>query len=162
MKSPRKRLLEIRRYLRVLLILALNGLGTIAGAAQNDKAAGPPVPLSLKKAVEIALAPEGNARLQLAEEAVRQAQAQSAKARAALLPALEGSVGAQSRTTNLAAAGVQLQLPVPGFFFHEFVGPFSVYDARATIHQSLLDLRDRKSTRLNSSHSRASRMPSSA
>jgi outer membrane protein TolC len=99
-----------------------------------------PVPLSLKRAVEMALAPEGNTRLQLAEEAVRLAQAQAAQARAALLPELEGTLGAQSRTTNLAAAGVQLNIPVPGFTFREFVGPFPVYDARLTVRQSLVDV----------------------
>ena len=46
--------------------------------------------------------------------------------------------------------------------------PFYVLDARAPFRSHVLDTftsayeRDRKSTRLNSSHSRASRMPSSA
>ena len=42
--------------------------------------------LSLKRAVEIATSPEGSARIQLANELTRQAQARSTQARAALLP----------------------------------------------------------------------------
>ena len=38
-----------------------------------------PVKLSLKQAVDIALAPEGSARIQLAEELVRQSRARSAQ-----------------------------------------------------------------------------------
>ncbi len=45
-----------------------------------------PLELSLKQAIEMALAPDGNARVRLAQEAVRQAQSRSAQARAALAP----------------------------------------------------------------------------
>ena len=50
-----------------------------------------PLELSLKQAIEMALAPDGNARVRLAQEAVRQAQSRSAQARAALLPNLDAS-----------------------------------------------------------------------
>ena len=100
---------------------------------------GPTLQLSLKQAVEIALGPEGNARVQLAEEMIRQAQARSAQSRAALLPDFEGSVGQQNLTRNLAAFGIRIQIPVPGFHFPELVGPFNVFDARATVTQNILD-----------------------
>ncbi len=45
--------------------------------------------LSLHRAIEIATSPEGNANIQLSGEALKQAQARSAEARAALLPDLE-------------------------------------------------------------------------
>jgi outer membrane protein len=95
--------------------------------------------LTLKKAVEIALEPEGNARVQIAEQMTRQAQARSGQARASLLPDLSGSLARQSQTRNLAAMGIRIQVPIPGFVFPTFVGPFSVVDARASVAQSIFD-----------------------
>ena len=57
-----------------------------------------PLQLSLKRAVEIATSPEGNANIQLSGEAVKQAQARSGQARAALLPNLDSSISEQSST----------------------------------------------------------------
>ncbi|MCC6857304.1 MAG: TolC family protein [Bryobacterales bacterium] len=100
-----------------------------------------PLRLSLQRAVEIALAPEdGNARVQLAREMVRQSESRSAQARAALLPDISGAVGAQSLTRNLEAMGIRVRVPIPGFEFPTFVGPFSVYDARASLTANLLDV----------------------
>lgn len=99
-----------------------------------------PLQLSLKRAVEIAVSPEGNTNVQLSDEALKQARARSAEARAALLPDLEASVTQQSRTENLAALGLQaVALPIPGFHFPTFVGPFSTFDARATASQSVFN-----------------------
>ncbi|MGE5569322.1 MAG: TolC family protein [Rhodospirillales bacterium] len=98
-----------------------------------------PLRLSLKQAVEIALAPEGNARIQLAEEAMRQSRARSAQARAALLPNVDGQVLYQSQTRNLAAMGIRFNLPFPGVAVPTFVGPFSTFDARLSATQSVLD-----------------------
>src|SRR6185437_10946653 len=104
-------------------------------------AAGPapeqgPVPLTLKRAVEIALAPDGNTRIQLAQEFIRQARARSAQARAFLLPDLEGSFGKEVETRALGSQGLDLiQLPF-NIKLPRIVGPFDVLDARATIVQS--------------------------
>jgi outer membrane protein len=99
-----------------------------------------PVSLSLKRAVEIATSPEGSAKVQLAAEALKQARARSAEARAAFLPDLESSFTDESRTTNLAALGISdIKLPIPGFEFPTFVGPFVTMDARATVTQSIFD-----------------------
>jgi len=99
-----------------------------------------PLQLSLKRAVEIAVSPEGNTNIQLSGEALKQALARSAESRAALLPDLEASVTQQSRTENLAALGLgSVVLPIPGFHFPTFVGPFATFDARATATQSLFD-----------------------
>jgi len=96
--------------------------------------------LSLSRAVELALAPDGNARARLAAEAVRQAETRAAQARSALLPNLEGSVAEQNQTRNLAAFGLKVSVPIPGFQFPELVGPFSTFDARLSLGQSILDL----------------------
>ncbi len=115
----------------VLLLVLMAGLGL----------AEPPVlRLSLKDAVDLALAPDGNARAQLAVEMIRQAEARSAQARAALLPNVDASMVEQNQTRNLAAFGIKIQLPIPGFQFPEIAGPFSTMDLRASATQSVFDV----------------------
>ena len=101
----------------------------------------PPVlQLTLKQAVQLALAPEGSTRVKLAEEALKQAESRSAQSRAALLPDFEGSVQYQNETTNLAAYGLTFpKLPIAGFSIPTFVGPYGILDARATVNQTVFD-----------------------
>jgi len=100
-----------------------------------------PLQMSLKRAVEIATSPEGSTQIQLSGEAVKQAQFRSTEARASLLPDLESSFSYQDRTANLAALGITLtRVPIPGFAFPTFVGPFTTLDARVSASQSILDL----------------------
>jgi outer membrane protein TolC len=113
-------------------------LAWILCAAQVASAAGP-IELSLKRAVEVAVSPEGNTKIQLSGEALKQAQARSAQARAALLPDLEASLTDRDQTANLAAMGIHISVPIPGFQFPTFVGPFTTMDARATVTQSVFD-----------------------
>jgi outer membrane protein TolC len=102
-----------------------------------------PVPLTLKRAVDVAISPEGSARIQLADEALKQAQARALEQRAALLPNVDGSFSDQSRTESLVAQGFSSSLfssiPIPGFSFPKFVGPFTTVDARVTGSQSVFD-----------------------
>jgi outer membrane protein len=98
-----------------------------------------PLQLTLKRAVEIAISPEGSARIQLAGEAIRQAQGRSDEVRGALLPNIETAVSEQSMTRNLQAFGFHFEAPIPGFNFPSFVGPFNVFDARASVTQSVFD-----------------------
>jgi outer membrane protein len=113
--------------------------GRAVGAQSSRSASSVPLELSLKQAVDLALAPDGNTRVQLAEELVRQSQARAAESRAALLPNLEGSLMQENRTVNLAAFGIQIKLPIPGFVSPELVGPFNTFDARASATQSIFD-----------------------
>jgi outer membrane protein TolC len=96
--------------------------------------------LSLKKAVEIAVAPDGATRVKLAEEELRQSKARANEARAALLPNLDGSLTYQSETQNLKAFGFNIQIPptIP-IRIPTFVGPFDVLDVRASASQSVFD-----------------------
>ncbi len=94
--------------------------------------------LSLKKAVEIALSPEGSTRLQLANEVLKQSEARSAEARAALLPDFEAQVSDSNQTRNLSALGLQFPA-IPGFRIPTVVGPFNVFDARTSVNQSVFD-----------------------
>jgi outer membrane protein len=107
-------------------------------AVAQDRA---PLELSMKRAVEIATSPEGNTNVQLAGEALRQAQAKSGEARAALLPDLEGAFSDRNVTSNLAAFGIKLQVPpqLSGFAFPTFVGPYTTVDARLSGSQSVFD-----------------------
>ncbi len=120
-----------KKYLAVLLLPA-----ACLAQTSNER---PPLQLTLKRAVEIAISPEGSARIQLAGEAVKQAQSRSAEARGALLPNIDAAVSEQSMTRNLAALGVTFVSPIPGFTFPTFVGPFNVFDARASLTQSVFD-----------------------
>jgi outer membrane protein len=104
-----------------------------AGAAQTRG----PLELSLRRAVELATSREGNPRVRIAEEGVRQARSRSAQARAALLPDVEASVTQQNITRNIAAFGVRFD--APGFEIPEVVGPFHVFDARGTLTQTVFD-----------------------
>ena len=117
----------------LLVAVAWSGM-----AADGDGERGP-LQLSLKRAVEIAIRPEGNSNIQLSGEALKQAQMRSAEARAALLPDFEASLGERSATTNLGAMGISVVVPIPGFHFPTFVGPYTTMDARITGSQSVFD-----------------------
>ena len=129
--------------LAVVPVVPVVACGQSAPAEPRSRPASPGgrvLRLSLGQAVEIALQPKGNARIQIAEQLIRQAQARSSQTRAALLPDLSGSVARQSQTRNLAALGLQVQTPIPGVVIPRFVGPFSTFDARAFVSQKIFDL----------------------
>src|SRR2546421_9075694 len=97
------------RFSRILLL----------GWAPLLHAAGP-LQLGLKRAVEIATAPEGNTRIQLAGEALKQAQSRAAEARAALAAECGRGVFGPERDAQSGGAGNQHRgadsgLPVPDF-----------------------------------------------
>jgi len=116
------------------------GLVIIAPLFAQLQSRPPVLQLSLKQAVEMALAPEGSTRVKLAEEAMKQAEARRLEARAALLPDLEGYIQDQSETNNLKAFGFRFNtFAIPGFSIPTFVGPFNVLDVRATVNQSVFD-----------------------
>jgi len=113
--------------------------------AQQLQTRSPVLQLSLKQAVEIAIAPEGNTRVRLAEEGLKQAESRREEARAALLPDLEGYVQAQNETNNIKAFGFNFSSVIPpaligGFSFPSLLGPFTIVDARMTVNQSVFDL----------------------
>jgi len=120
-----------------------------------------PLPLTLRRAIEVATSPEGNTQIQLSAEAIRQAQSRSAQSRAALLPDVEASFTDQSRTVNLASQGLTTStfaIPIPGFHFPSFIGPFTIVDSRITGSQTIFDfssLRRFQSARENVSVARS-------
>ena len=119
----------------LIITLAVSSLLAADQAAERG-----PLELSMKRAVELAVSPEGSAQVQLSGEAFKQAQSRSAQARAALLPDLSAAFSDQSRTANLAAMGLSsLTIPIPGFQFPHFVGPYTTMDARVSASQSVFD-----------------------
>ena len=108
-------------------------LGASLASAQG------PLPLSMKRAVEIALAPDGSTRAALAQESIEQAKDRVTEARAALLPNLDTTIRENRQTTNLKAYGFAFNIPIPGFSIPSLVGPFNVFDARASAQQSVLN-----------------------
>lgn len=107
-----------------------------AGAQEPDDSA---IALSLRDAVDLAVAREGSTRVALAAELVGQAFDQRAQSRAALLPQLDSSVSQINTVRNLEALGVRLTSPTAGFELPRIVGPFNVFDARLTASQSAFD-----------------------
>jgi outer membrane protein TolC len=118
------------------ITLALLLIAAVVPAAAQDRQV---LRLTMKRAVEIAVSAEGSARIQLADESVKQAQSRAAQARAALLPDLDASISQQSQTRNLETFGLRFASPIPGVQFPTFVGPFNVFDARASVRQSVFD-----------------------
>lgn len=108
-------------------------LASCAGATAQK------VPLSLKQAVEIALAPDGNTRVRLAAQAVELSKTRVAMARASLLPNVDGAVGGQNFTRNLKAFGISFPSNIPGFSMPNIVGPITNFDARLSVNMTLFD-----------------------
>jgi outer membrane protein len=98
--------------------------------------------LSLKRAVEIALTPEGSTRVALAQQSMKQAEQKVVEARGAFLPNVDGAVDYRDQTVNLQSFGLRLQSPIPGFQLPTFVGPFTVFDARLSAQQSVFSFSD--------------------
>ena len=96
-----------------------------------------PMSLSLKQAVDLAVSPDGNARMKLADEYIHQAQSRSLQAKAAFLPNVDGAVSEQNFTRNLQAFGISS--PSPLLKFPDLVGPLSVFDVRGTLTQTIFD-----------------------
>jgi outer membrane protein TolC len=127
---------------RTKLVLVLIAAPLLAQDADQQLLSRPPVlQLTLKHAVQLALAPEGSTRVKLAEEDLRQAESRAGESRAALLPDFEGYLQYQNETANLGAYGFNFpKIPIPGVVIPTFVGPFSVLDARASVNQNRIRL----------------------
>jgi outer membrane protein len=125
---------------KLLLVLAAAAPLLAQDGSQQLLTRPPVLQLSLKQAVQLALAPEGSTRVKLAEEDLKQAESRADESRAALLPDFEGSLQYQNETANLKAFGFDFpKIPIPGFVIPTFVGPFSVLDARASVNQTVFD-----------------------
>lgn len=94
--------------------------------------------LSLRDAVARGL--EYNLGAEGLTQAMRQARGQARVARSALMPNLNSYLRETIEQENLAALGLRIHIPIPGFSFATIVGPFNYYDLRATLTQTIADL----------------------
>jgi outer membrane protein len=148
----------MRRYLTTLFLAV-----PLAGWAADPAPERGPLVLTLKRAVELAVSPEGNTYIQLSDENVRQAKARSAEARSAFLPDIEAQAGEETAMKSLAALGLDLATDqtligaengLTGTFapiekellngiikdIPRVVGPFNSVDVRARATEDLLDV----------------------
>ncbi len=93
--------------------------------------------LSMARAVDIALSPEGSVKIAMAEQNIFRSEAQVAQAKSALMPTIDGSVQVRNQTANLRTFGFNFDFP--GFSFPSVVGPFTVLDARPVARWTVLD-----------------------
>ncbi len=110
--------------------------GPYSGSANSTAAMPFSGKLSLREAIQRGLSYNlGEISL---TQAARQSRAMSHAARSTLLPNVSGTIFATDETENLAALG--LNFNVPGFRLPTLVGPFDYVDIRATLSQTVLDL----------------------
>jgi len=94
--------------------------------------------LTLRDAVRLALSPEGNLALGVADQSVAAAMARFRESQAARKPDVDFSFNAVNQRLSLDAFGFQ-SIHVPGFMFPRAVGPFDVLESRVHIRQNLFD-----------------------
>ncbi len=109
--------------------------GAYQGSAPNGAVSSQPVALTLEDAIRRGI--QFNLGTIGAGNAVQQARAQRLAAVAQLLPDFVGNVRESVQQINLAAQGLRIMVPIPGFHFPTVVGPFNYFDARANFTESL-------------------------
>jgi outer membrane protein TolC len=109
------------------------GLGTLQGGVPTGEVTKDEIALPLAEAIERGL--RYNLGSIVAEAAVTGAEGARKEALADLLPQLRAGVLESRQKVNLAAFG----FTGPGI--PQIVGPFNLFDARAYLHQTILDLR---------------------
>lgn len=108
------------------------GFLLVTGALAQDD----PVRLDLREAVLLALKESGDLRVPAARAVVKEAEAEQEVAQSRLLPRISAGVGLQRQTRSLEAFGLTNLGP---FQPPRLVGPFTVFDRRFQLSQSLFD-----------------------
>ena len=103
----------------------------------QDKPA-PPLSLSLRDAIKLALSPGGNLDVDVADQSVAAAQARFRQSEATNKPNVDFSFNAMDERLDLDSFGFGT-IHEPGFTFPRAVGPFAVLESRVHIRQSLFD-----------------------
>jgi outer membrane protein TolC len=115
-----------------MMLIGCVALGNAPAVAQSP--APQRLSLSLSQAVDLAL--KNNLQTRLAAERLSQSKGERGLGLSALLPNLSGAAYQTNLTANLAAFG----LPVAEFGMRPLVGPFSNFDARFALVQSVFNL----------------------
>ena len=115
-------------------------LATVAGHTEPPPQAAT-LELTLERAIELALAPNGNIGVQLADQSIEQAENLHRQAQAVRRPVIESYVSERNIALNLEAIGVQFEggdesMPL---MLPRRVGPFNTLDVRAAARYNLVD-----------------------
>jgi outer membrane protein TolC len=110
------------------------GSNPFAGSVASKPVPGV-IPISLQGAIDLGL--KQNLGVLLSNADIRSARGQRWEQLSALLPHVTADPYVDVSKTNLAEVG--LSLKVPGLTFPTSVGPFSYFDARVNVSQSLFD-----------------------
>lgn len=114
------------------------GTDGAVGLENPTQSGGPDLRLSLREAIQAAI--DNNVNVQLLKARISAAQAQADANFGALLPNVSGYMNGRNQTVNLAAFGLPAdRLPSLGLT-RSVTEPFQVYDARATLVQSIFSL----------------------
>jgi outer membrane protein len=106
----------------------------------QEPSAQTPLSLSLRDAIRLALSPQGDPAIGMAEESIKIAAAQFREGRGLALPQIDATVSGSNQVLNLAALGLgEVHFPVPGFTFPQSVGPFNTLEARVHVRQGVFD-----------------------
>jgi outer membrane protein TolC len=109
-----------------------------AGGVPQGTVVADTLPLTVADVIERAL--QHNLGVLLSEQGAERASGTRAIALAELLPNVTASASASRRKNNLEAFGFPLDSSPLGSAFPRVVGPFTVYEARVFLSQSIFDL----------------------
>ncbi|HEY7789794.1 MAG TPA: TolC family protein [Vicinamibacterales bacterium] len=109
------------------------GATPFIGSVPSGPATTNTIPVSLKDAVDRAL--KYNLGIITGQQDVETARGQHIGSLSGLLPSVSGTVGESLQTTNLQAFGFPSFPGIP-----QVLGPFSVFDARIAVSQSLVNI----------------------
>jgi len=125
--------MQITRASLAIVLLA----GQLSPLYAQDKPA-PTLSLTLRDAVRLALSPQGNLAVDVADQSVAAAQARFRQSQASSKPNVDFSFNAVNERLDLDVFGFQ-SIHVPGLTFPRTAGPFELLESRVNIRQSLFD-----------------------
>jgi outer membrane protein TolC len=105
------------------------------GSRPQGQATSQVIDLTILDAINRGL--QNNLGLFLTERGTDQARAAQLRSRSELLPNINGHIAEQAQQNNLAALGLPTNLGIA-----PIVGPFEIFDARATLTESLINFRN--------------------
>jgi len=108
-------------------------LGVFSRSGKVDKAVPGDIPISIVDAIDRGI--RHNLGLLLSQEQTASARAQYRRSLSVLLPNISGRASDSIQQINLAAFGI----PLPAGLTSPVIGPFNVFDARATMSETFLD-----------------------
>ena len=128
--------------------------GPYGGSARSAPAMPFSGKLSLKEALERGLT--YNLGAVGMAQAVRQTGAQATVARSALLPNIGANLSETVEQTDLAALGLRISSPFPGFRIPTIAGPFNYFNLQASLSQTVANMTQLNNYRAAKATARAS------